>query len=950
MANLQTLLAAGLCIIESGDNSSPDLQSVLSSRLTRYYACLQQDTTLTGTETLQSLELTTAAEALSILERIHGILDVEDAAIGTRDLAELRTLLAITFKWGVDPLLSRAMLAWPSKSARPQIIDLTTAPEDYRLLCGMVSRLLSVALPANAPTFVTTTLLTRHLDQLLRPCIAIGWLPKSLASDSTPGSTRPLTLRLLDTLPPSQTITALGAVLSVKPCPPHVHKACASLLSKQLLRPEGVRGLCAAVFGEDADEVQLEKIEHVARVLTTPPAGMSAEAYFSTITPRILELLSDRAPPPYRRAGAFSISRMLATPAGPAVLAFLHPPLLSVNPTSSPQIALSTIMMLVTNTDPSPTLISSLLSPVVSALYSLLYYLDQVKTSDPSLKEVLHGLLGTWGRVVGATEALTILWSVIDGQGGEWSVDLEGQITRLEKSDKPASLALLTPADDEDIDLDTNILDLYPDPVHFVRFLKSIQRTDISSDLFVRLLESYRDSKSETDGDPTRTLLFLQLVVQMQTQLSDGPSTILGKPAHMLSFVKHALDSGRPESETKKPSNAPPYTFNLDNLDEGDSDDDTPGADIISPDDEMIETSVNLLLAVLEANEDLSARTAPVLNEIFSLLEPLSVSASSSLRSLAREARMVMTARLASTSAPKRSAREEDTTQETYQKALKLLQDPILPVRAHGLLLLRQLVTPQTSAAGAQLSDPALVPAILSIFLQSVQDDDSYIFLNAVQGLATMVDTYGKDVLRGLVKEYSEGLDGLGASNITQHDVDVRIRVGEALASVIKRCGSALPAFIDILVPPLFHVVRSSQIPTTLRTSALSLLAECENTCSLALIPYVTDLSEAMIDLLQIESSSNVSTESDDNNPLSANSKLPPFRRAALHFLGLLIRETTRQIYESAHIEFSNRSFKRIRTTLGYVASTDGDMVVRVMAREAVEGLGELEEAMLGNT
>jgi hypothetical protein len=124
---------------------------------------------------------------------------------------------------------------------------------------------------------------------------------------------------------------------------------------------------------------------------------------------------------------------MLATPSFPAVLSFLHPPLLSVVPATSPREALFTIMTLVTNTDPSPSLISSLLSPIVSALYSLLYYLDGVKTSDPSLKELLRGLLGTWGRVVGPTEALGILWSVIDGQGGEWRVDLDGQITRLEK-------------------------------------------------------------------------------------------------------------------------------------------------------------------------------------------------------------------------------------------------------------------------------------------------------------------------------------------------------------------------------------------------------------------------------------------------------------------------------------------------------------------------------------
>jgi hypothetical protein len=198
MTDFRGLLAAGLCIIESAENTSNDLKSVLESRLTRYYACLELDTTLDGSETLQSLELTTATEALNVLERVHGILDAEDAPIGTRDLAELRTLVAIAFKWGVDPLLSRAMLAWPSKSARPQIIDLTTAPEEYKLLCSMMSRLLSIVLPTSSPTFVATTLLNRHLDQLLRPCIAIGWLPKSLATDSTPESIRPMTMRLLD--------------------------------------------------------------------------------------------------------------------------------------------------------------------------------------------------------------------------------------------------------------------------------------------------------------------------------------------------------------------------------------------------------------------------------------------------------------------------------------------------------------------------------------------------------------------------------------------------------------------------------------------------------------------------------------------------------------------------------------------------------------------------------
>lgn len=57
--------------------------------------------------------------------------------------------------------------------------------------------------------------------------------------------------------------------------------------------------------------------------------------------------------------------------------------------------------------------------------------------------------------------------------------------------------------DSDDANVDMNPLNLYPDPVHFVRFLKSIERDDLSSEIFVRLLESYRELKNEgDDGDP----------------------------------------------------------------------------------------------------------------------------------------------------------------------------------------------------------------------------------------------------------------------------------------------------------------------------------------------------------------------------------------------------------------------------------------------------------------
>lgn len=61
-----------------------------------------------------------------------------------------------------------------------------------------------------------------------------------------------------------------------------------------------------------------------------------------------------------------------------------------------------------------------------------------------------------------------------------------------------------------------------------------------------------------------------------------------------------------------------------------------------------------------------------------------------------------------------------------------------------------------------------------------------------------MVDTFGKDVLKGLVNSYTKGLDGLGETSLlTQQDMDTRIRIGEALGQVIRKCGSALGIYGD---------------------------------------------------------------------------------------------------------------------------------------------------------
>ena len=185
-------------------------------------------------------------------------------------------------------------------------------------------------------------------------------------------------------------------------------------------------------------------------------------------------------------------------------------------------------------------------------------------------------------------------------------------------------------------------------------------------------------------------------------------------------------------------------------------------------------------------------------------------------------------------------------------------------------------------------------------------------------------------------------------------------------------------------MPPLFQVIRTSHFPTVLRTSAISLLAQCAKISPLAVLPYLMDLTDAMVDLLQVESvqvapraaAARPGTASEkegevaeaaqgaeadplksqpaptmDSHPTSTNTKFPPLRRAALHFLSLLVRACTTRVYETGSADGSLLppvTMKRARTTLGYIAATDADDIVRVMARETVEGLDQLAEAVVG--
>ncbi|PHZ07293.1 uncharacterized protein RHIMIDRAFT_209508 [Rhizopus microsporus ATCC 52813] len=119
-----------------------------------------------------------------------------------------------------------------------------------------------------------------------------------------------------------------------------------------------------------------------------------------------------------------------------------------------------------------------------------------------------------------------------------------------------------------------------------------------------------------------------------------------------------------------------------------------------------------------------------------------------------------------------------EASKEKYREAMKSLQDDLLPIRAHGMGILKDMAL----AKDPLVSSGEGLSQLLDIFVRLIQDEDSYIYLNAVKGLSAMTDAYGNDIIKKLGDIYKD----------KNQKLDNRLRIGEALLQTVQRCGDAL--------------------------------------------------------------------------------------------------------------------------------------------------------------
>ncbi|SCV69399.1 BQ2448_2419 [Microbotryum intermedium] len=636
-----------------------------------------------------------------------------------------------------------------------------------------------------------------------------------------------------------------------------------------------------------------------------------------------------------------------------------------------------------------PFFLANLLSPILATLLSLYTLLN------PSIDSTRASLGGVDPRFDDETKALLQVWnkSIVGSKTGVDGKEVDGglidegvkfvsrAIERMEKGElsgdsgegKKARFVIdplanggipiraLGRSETMEGEEEEGMLEYNVDAQSVVGWLKECGNQELNGALLIRWLDELSVLRREKGLEAVKkSLTRLQLVLQMVEEMG---SEILTKPDQLVGFVAHALENEDVDKDGTKSkdteveikevsSDESPSIFKLNLVDEDGTK--VPEDDDIEPiipgvgADEMRLTALTLLLAVLEANETISPSSNALLSTVYHKLDSIAESSKSDLvPSLAREAKLVLSAReaLQASTATEDNKSESKSdpygeSRKTYQLALRYLQDPLLPVRAQGLSLLRTLVH---SGDAFLKTDPALVPAVLDIFIQSLSEEDSFLYLNAIQGLSSLADVHGEQIVQRLLYVFrgqsSTSIKPLAEDEGGRSELDKRLRMAETLTQVIERAGEALSLFASDLVPTLLVVLRGGDLPTPLRSSALTVLASCVESELQAVKEWVGGIVEACLTLLSIESRpitrkrqvqfeelGSSSDEEEDGeegraslpnpfkstttvdkkkrpeetpDPTSKDPTHPAFRRSAVLFLSLTLRSIQKVRYEA---------------------------------------------------
>ena len=318
-------------------------------------------------------------------------------------------------------------------------------------------------------------------------------------------------------------------------------------------------------------------------------------------------------------------------------------------------------------------------------------------------------------------------------------------------------------------------------------------------------------------------------------------------------------------------------------------------------DDSVVDMALGLLSGITaeSVQRDVSPTEISALETALTVLGEFAIKdKASDRRNQARHIISFVRARIALTtpSTELRPTSDEDT----YQQAMEYISDPLVPVRAQGISMLKDLILKKSSTVN--------VDAVLETLVGTLQDDDSYVYLNAIKAIRSLADIYHDRLLNTVMEKYES----------PNFATDVRIRLAEVLAGLIQQMGQLFTGnFGRDTISRILHLV-STEKDWRVRVSAIGLLSVCGEVTPELAGPII----EMALHLFRVNDLT-FKEEGEDAAPL---------RRSAVTVVGAILR--------GGGIDALGRFSKDVVRNLRYLARSDTDETVKELAQGVLYMLG----------
>jgi Required for nuclear transport of RNA pol II C-terminus 1/Required for nuclear transport of RNA pol II C-terminus 2 len=582
---------------------------------------------------------------------------------------------------------------------------------------------------------------------------------------------------------------SLSEILSLLHLRPRGVRHFIEFIAKQFYVPSGSQG------SDDAGSVQItispEGIAQITKLLSSVPTSLDPSAYFSQLAPQLLALLDGQDGPELSKVAAFVITdgilskRSIGSPGSPGWKLFVEPLQETIDPKGSSTATEEELTLaqkrlwLLVQAHPSPALTGRLVRPLVPSLWGISTFKTPI--SSLSVNAVALEILKTFLRRCAALPILEWFIAHINWDGTlNWQF-MPSSTGGIEIRKREASFG------EPDLFRQLNMME-----ARISRFMELISNDNVElkviGELFLQLTrESLLPGKSTKslahEDDNFQALVRAQVLRNLLEQFGSKLATDMQQTYEL---VNQLLEESLQSNQGAKKHLPTDRITRTDFSQIVPSDIATiPGEkwSLSEDSDDLIATSVSLLNAMLDARTRTSDSTRPILASILQNLQTLSsnppANLSPSTLSAIASSILLLTAQL---SVPdKDNIGAVQSVDETLLTRLAAdLASPLPPTRVSALNTLLQVILDTTHIL------PMDVPTLALLLLNIIRtDSDSFVYSAAISTLSALAVTRDSSgfTLRTTVDTFADQPE--------QIDLDGRLRIGEALSTIIEAIADA---------------------------------------------------------------------------------------------------------------------------------------------------------------